>query len=108
MDEIIRSANGAVSLVCALGLSWVVLSRRVNEGLVVKLGLVAMIFGLVATAMLTFGDIEINRGMRNAGFLTRCGLLVAVVGMLLRARSRRGPRRRASDFAPLGEGRAAP
>lgn len=108
MDDFIRTANGAVSLVCALGLLWVVLSRHVNEGLVIKLGLWAMIIGLGVTAMLVFGDVEVPRGMRNASFLTRVGLLVVIVGVLCRARARRHPRRRASDFVPLDEGRAAP
>jgi len=108
MDDLIRTANGAVALLCTIGLSWVVLSRRVNEGLVVKLGLVAMAIGLGVTALITFGDIEIQRGLRNAGFFTRCGLLVVIVGVLCRARARRHPRRRASDFVPLGDGRAAP
>lgn len=102
MDDLIRSANGAVSLVCAIGLLWVVLSSRVQEGLVIKLGLWAMVFGLGVTAVLTFTDVEINRGLRNAGFCTRVGLLITILGLLCRARCSRGPRRRASDFMPLG------
>ncbi len=101
MDEWMRNANGWASLACAAGLAYVVLSRKVDEGLVVKVGLVIMILGLLATAALTLGSAESWRGLWNAGFCTRAGLLVVIVGIALRARHPKHPRRRATDFAPL-------
>lgn len=101
--DFIHYANGWLSLACAAGLSCVVLNRRIAEGLVVKVGLVLMILGLAFTGAMVLADLEIMRGMRNAGFTTRLGLLIVIVGYAFKVRRRQHPQRRSSDWITLDD-----
>ena len=96
--------NGIVSLLAAVPLGAVMLSPRVAEGLVCKLGLALMVFGLLATAALTLLPVphafveEMWLGLWNAGRLTRGGLLMVCVGYWIKHRARRHPCLRTSDW----------
>ena len=86
MNELHHTLNALASLIAAAGLSYVVLSSRVKEGLVIKAGLVAMIFGLLGTAYFVLSGIESWRALWWCGFLLRGGLAVVIMGYLLRRR----------------------
>lgn len=94
--------NGIISLMGVVALSWVVLHPRIHEGLVIKLGLVAMIFSLSATAALTLTDTENWAGLWRAGFALRLGLFIAGCGVIWRAYGIHWrlskPKRRATDW----------
>ena len=57
MEEVIvgpmQLANGLVSMLAAALLAGLVINPRINEGLIVKLGLIAMTWGLIGTSYLT-------------------------------------------------------
>lgn len=72
----------------ALAMSWLVLSPRVQEGLVIKAGLIAMSMSLLATAWHTLADSENWNAMWAAGLTLRAGLLVVVLGIAWRKHTR--------------------
>jgi hypothetical protein len=90
MEEVIvgpmQIANGLVSLIAAALLAGLILNPRVNEGLIVKLGLIAMTWGLIGTAYLTLFASHNWEAVWNAGLLLRIGLCVVCAGMWWRAR----------------------
>lgn len=77
-------ANGALSLAAAIAMSAVVLCRSVDDGLIIKGGLILMIFALLASAVLSFADMESMRALQNAGLILRIGLVTVCVGLVLR------------------------
>lgn len=79
-------ANGLVSLIAAALLTGLVLNPKINEGVIVKVGLMAMIWGLIGTAYLTLSDSGEWDALWNAGLLLRVGLCIVCVGMWWRAR----------------------
>lgn len=104
--------NGIVCLLAAVPLGIVMLSPRVVEGLICKIGLALLILGLLATAALTLLPVPHNFeeqmwiGLWNAGLLTRGGLLLICVGYWWRRCARGHPCLRASDWmvtADVGE-----
>ena len=78
--------NGLVSLTCAGVLSWLVLSPGIHEGPVIKVGLIAMIFALLATAAHTLGDTQDWMALSTAGLTLRLGLLTVIAGICWRKR----------------------
>jgi hypothetical protein len=99
MDEW-HTASGVVSLACAAFLSWIVLHPRINEGVLVKAGLITMITSLLVTGALTLGESYAWSAYWRAGFLLRLGLLLVCVGVFVRVSGCCGgmPRRRMSDW----------
>lgn len=92
--------NAAASLVLALLAAAAVISPRVRDGVVVKLGLILLALGAagLGVALSTGGPMDV--ALRALGLQT-AGLFVIVAGVLLRA-CRPGPRRRrASDWIAL-------
>lgn len=79
-------ANGLVSLLAAALLAGLILNPKINEGVVVKIGLLGMMWGLIGTAYLTLAASDNWEAVWNAGLLLRVGLCVVCVGMWLRAR----------------------
>lgn len=78
-------ANAFACIVAGITLASIVLHPRINEGLVVKAGLVTMIMSLAATAMLTLSNSVSWEGYWRAAFLLRVGLAITCVGIVLRA-----------------------
>lgn len=95
--------NGIISIMGVLALSWVVLHPRIHEGLLIKVGLVTMIFSLAATAVLTLTGTENWTAIWRAAFALRLGLFFAGCGVIWRAYGlhwrNSPPRRRAADWA---------
>lgn len=79
-------ANGLVSLLAAAMLAGLILNPRINEGLIVKIGLLGMMWGLIGTAYLTLSASDNWEAVWNAGLVLRIGLCVVCVGMWWRAR----------------------
>ena len=78
-------ANGLVSLLAAAMLAGLILNPRINEGIVVKIGLLGMTWGLIGTAYLTLSESDNWDAVWNAGLVLRIGLCVVCVGMWWRA-----------------------
>lgn len=92
-------ASGLISLVAAFAFSWAVLHPGINEGLVVKVGMILMIFSLLVTAWLTLTQSQDWTAYWRAAFWLRLGLLVTTLGMVARLLGwTRHPRRRLSDW----------
>jgi len=79
-------ANGLVSLLAAAMLAGLILNPRINEGIVVKIGLLGMTWGLIGTAYLTLSASQNWEAVWNAGLVLRIGLCVVCVGMWWRSR----------------------
>lgn len=77
-------ANGIVSFIAAVCLSWVVLDPRVQEGLIVKIGLMMMIFSLMITAGLTLQDSTAGGDYWRAALWLRVGIAVVCIGVFIR------------------------
>lgn len=99
MDEW-HTASGIVSLIGAAFLSWIVLHPRINEGVIIKSGLVMMILSLLVTAALTLGNSSEWTAYWRAGFYLRLGLVVTCIGVVMRVAGlcSNKPRRRMSDW----------
>jgi hypothetical protein len=78
--EYIFYITGVASLAASAGLSYIVLSERIDEGFVIKCGLVTMIAGLLMTAYFTLAGLETFRGLWISSMLTKVGLCIAIVG----------------------------
>lgn len=79
-------ASGIVSLFSALALCLIVLNRSIQEGLIIKAGLIGMIFSLLVTFALTMGESKDWEAYWRASFVTRCSVLVVCIGLMVRAR----------------------
>ena len=90
MEEMIvgpmQVANGLVSLLAAAMLAGLILNPRINEGLIVKIGLLGMMWGLIGTAYLTLSASNNWEAVWNAGLVLRIGLCIVCLGMWWRAR----------------------
>lgn len=104
MHQAYYTATGWLSLLAAFALSWVVLTATVREGIVIKAGLIVMIFGLFSTAALTLGEIDSIRGQLNAGLALRLGLCVVIAGYYMKTRRTGHYRRRSSDWRDTRHG----
>lgn len=80
MYEPIQTLSGITSVLCAGLLSSIVLTSRVQEGPVIKLGLILMIIGLLASGIITLKGFDTMHGLWNASLLLRVGLLIALTG----------------------------
>ena len=89
MEEVtigpMQLANGLVSLLAAAMLAGLILNPRINEGLVVKIGLLGMTWGLIGTAYLTLSASQNWEAVWNAGLVLRIGLCGTCIGMWWRA-----------------------
>lgn len=85
MDHDLMIVNGLASLGAAALLSLIVLHPRIHEGPVIKLGLIAMIFGCFGSfAAAAFAHVDAWHAHWHAGILIRAGLCITAVGVILR------------------------
>lgn len=84
----LQIANGLVSVLAAAMLTGLILNPHIHEGVVVKIGLMAMVWGLIGTAYLTLSASENWQAVWHAGLLLRCGLIVVCVGTWWRSRKK--------------------
>lgn len=96
-------ASGAIALV----MLWAILNPRVRDGVLVKLGLIAVMLGSGAIA-LRMSDGAVNRwdviGIQRSLLLIDAGLIAIVVGYALRRLHAHHPMRRRSDWVDLDDG----
>ena len=101
-----------INTVCCVVMSgaatWACLSPKVHDRIVMKLGLVMLALGFAAHAWLVHDGIQVwdAVAMARAQLMINGGMVLVVLGWLLRGRSKHAPERRASDFVELDEGRA--
>lgn len=99
--DVLYMLNGIVSLVCAATLTFVVLHKAIHEGAVLKIGMLLMIFALLATAVHSLGGTDNWRAMWASSFTLRLGLLVVGVGFILRRRKKGSWEAALSDWGGL-------
>ncbi len=102
MDTFISILNGVSSAVIAIALIVAVLSERVLDGLVIKVGLCSMALGFVVVSLHMLSDVDLQ-GLERAMLLINSGLAVVIIGYLLRYRSVGHALRRVTDWADLDE-----
>lgn len=93
--------NGVMSVLAALGLTFVVLHPRIHEGLGIKFGLIVMILSLWASAAVAFNDLPIDAAF-NAGLSLRAGIVIVCLAYAIKYRKAKrcgGP----TDFGSLME-----
>lgn len=100
MDGYLTNFNAVACLLLALLAAWAVISPRVRDGVVIKLGLILLAMGAAGLAVaLATGDPAYV--VLRALVLHTVGLYLIAVGWLWRARRARAPCRRASDWVDL-------
>lgn len=102
MDETLYLVAGWLSLFAAAGLGYVVLTERIQEGVVIKAGLICMVLGLLATAALTLRGMDSWRGLFHAGIALRGGLCLVIAGYWLKRHKVKHPCMRLDDWRPPG------
>lgn len=80
MYEPIQTLSGITSLMCAALIGRIVLNPKVQEGLIIKLGLILMAIGLLASGVITLKGFDTLHGLWNASLMLRIGLLIALLG----------------------------
>ena len=101
METTLLTANGIASLGGVLVLGYIVLNERIKEGVVIKTGLVLMIFSLAATAVHALFNTGNWTALWAAGFTLRLGMLVVGLGFWLRRWQRGSWDAAMSDWASL-------
>lgn len=79
--DIFTYANAMISAIGAVILSTIVLHPGIKEGLVIKIGLIMMIFSLGATFGLTIAELSDCWTLRRTGFILRAGMATACLGV---------------------------
>ncbi len=108
MDTVWTQINTVVCSVLALTTGWACMSQRVHDGLLMKFGFILLTFGFAGHAWITHDGVDTFDviALTRAQLLINTGMVLVVLGYLLRGRSwRRGhtPERRASDFVDLDD-----
>jgi hypothetical protein len=86
--------SATLSIVTALVLAAIVLPHAVREGLILKAGMVTMIFGLLAGAGIKLSGIEAPLNAWRAELTLHMGIAIVCAGLVVRAH-KIGRRRRA-------------
>jgi hypothetical protein len=106
MDVLVTWINAGASLVIALTLIVAILSKRVRDGIVIKIGLGSMALGFLVVAMhlmrIAGADVQ---GLQRALLLINSGTSVVIFGYLFRAHRAGHSLRRITDWAELDEAR---
>lgn len=100
MDALLAIINAAASGLIALALIAAIVSTRVHDGVVIKVGLIGMAlgFGSIALRLLDGLTNSDAAGLAKSLVLINAGIAVSIVGYLLR-RARAGHQvRRVSDL----------
>lgn len=102
-DWLISILNGSASALIAFGLAAAVLSKRVNDGVVIKVGLSCMALGFVVIAVHMLRIWPNVQGVTRAMLLVNLGIAVVILGYIFRYRSAGHALRRITDWADLDE-----
>lgn len=101
MGLVLSAANASVCGMLSFLLAWMVLSTKVQDGIVIKAGLIAMALAFALLAYFSMDPATAWDGERfqRATLLLGVGIGVVIVGYLWRAHRAGHQIRRASDFA---------
>ena len=110
MDTIVSYINGAASAFLAIAAAFAVLSPRVRDGVLAKLGLIAIAvgFGVAAVVLLADRGCEAAPSIGRAHLLVHVGVTVVVAAWVWRSRLHRQVRMRRSDWMDLDDGQQPP
>lgn len=105
MDLLISWINAAACGLISLALIGAIVSPRVHDGIVVKVGLISMAGGFGATALSLIDGVGPDEivSLERSLLLINAGIAVVIVGYLLRKARVHHPVRRATDWAALDE-----
>lgn len=103
MDEIIVTFNTAFSGLFALFLMWAVLSRRVKDGVIIKAGMICMAFGFLAKVPSLYDGFQRSDmiGLTRANGLIHVGIIIVVLGYVVRTKAGAMKQRRRTDWVGL-------
>ena len=106
MDTFIALINATSSTVIAVGLVAAVLSKRVHDGVIIKVGLCSMALGFIVVTLhtLEIGATDVQ-GLQRALLLINSGIAVVIIGYLFRYRMAGHALRRVTDWAGLDDAR---
>lgn len=79
--------NGSASLLVSIILARIVLCPNIEEGMVVKVGLITMVFSMLGTAYHMFTKSEDVEALIRAGASLCAGIFLVIVGVFLKTRS---------------------
>ncbi len=104
MDFLISALNAMTSLLIAVTLAAMMLSRRIHDGIVIKAGLGSMALGFVVVTlhMLKIGSADVL-GLQRALLLINSGIAVVIVGYLVRHRGAGHALRRITDWTDFDD-----
>ena len=86
MDMFNQTLMGSISFMCCGALAVVILHRGIKEGVVIKAGLILMMFACFATGALTFGGLHSQVGVWHANIVLRTGLIIVIAGYAWKVR----------------------
>lgn len=97
MDEIVTAFNVVASAALCVAIAAAIMSDRVRDGIVVKIGLILLALGMAGTALVLANGLDPSDVWRlnNTRGVMLLGALIVVGGVLWRVR--RGERR-STDF----------
>ena len=95
----VQTFNALVSLVLCVASAWAIMSPRVNDGIVIKVGLICLSLGFMGIFFFHVSTPVGPHPLAVAQAIVHMGMLICAVGYLLRRRRHQGPRcRRVSDW----------
>lgn len=103
MDLLLCWVNAAACGLISLALLGAILSPKVHDGVVIKIGLISLAAGFGAIALRLFEGVNPDDvlGLERALLLVNAGIAVVIVGYLLRKARVHHPVRRSTDWAQL-------
>ena len=99
METVLRLLNSSACGLISLALIGAVLSPKVHDGIVIKIGLITMAAGFGAMALRAFGDLMEPAGVQRALMLINSGVAVVIIGYLLR--KAKNPKDRLTDWGDV-------
>lgn len=104
MDMLLSWINAAACGLISLALLGAILSPKVHDGVVIKIGLICLAAGFGAIALRLFEGVDPDevQSLERALLLVNAGVAVVIIGYLMR-KSRHHPSRRSTDWADLDE-----
>lgn len=107
MNTLTSILSAASSLIICGGAIWAILSERVHDGVIIKVGLilVALGFGSVALHAVQemLGAYDLASGLLRSVLLINSGAAVSLIGFVIRKRNPDPEKRRITEWDTLDE-----
>ena len=107
METVVTLINAAMCGAITFALIWLILNPNVKDGVVIKIGLAAMVlgFGSLALNLVALADSEPmfvqSAPWQRSILLISGGITTVIIGYLVRRLHAKHPVRRATDWAEL-------